>query len=264
MSTALKSRQAATITAAWTKINNKFKHAGIKPSTYIVDNEASQHLKNAFRDNKIKHQLVPPHAHRTNLAERAIQTFKQKFLIGLALVDPEFSLLQWDQFLEQTEMTLNMLRTARANTNLSAYTYLFGEFDFNTTSLAPPGTRVVAHSKPAVRDTWAPNGEDAWYVGPLMEHYRCVNFYFPQTKETRDVETVNFFPTNVPFPKVKIEDFLRQAASDIVTILQHPPSTTVPLLQAGNTIQNALLQLVIVLNRVDDLPNPILKSTPML
>ena len=54
-----------------------------------------------------------------------------------------------------------MLRSARANPNISAYIYLFGEFDFDTTLLAPPGTRVVSHMNPAVRGTWQPNGEDA-------------------------------------------------------------------------------------------------------
>ena len=123
-------------------------------------------MKNAFAVDNIKHQLVPPHAHRTNLAERAIQTFKQHFKTGLALVDPDFPLSQWDRLLPQAVMTLNMLRASRANPKLSAYSYIFGEFDFNATPLAPPGTRVVAHSKPAVRGTWAPNGEDAWYIGP--------------------------------------------------------------------------------------------------
>ena len=203
-------------------------------------------MRNAFRDDKIEHQLVPPHAHRTNFAERSIQTFKHHFKTGLALVDPDFPLSQWDRSLEQSEMTLNILRAARTNPKISAYTYLFGELDFNATPLAPPGTRVVARSKPSVRGTWDPNWEDAWYVGPSMEHYRCVNCYFPQTKATRDVDTVTFFPTNVPFPKIKIEDFLRQAASDIFTILQHPPSTTVPSPQAGNTTQNSLLQLATI------------------
>ena len=146
----------------------------------------------------------------------------------------------------------------------SAYTYLLGEFDFNTTPLAPPGTRVVSHSKPEIRGSWAPNGEDAWYIGPSMEHYRCVNCYFPNTKATRNVDTVTFSPTTVPFPKVNLEDFLRQAASDIVSLLQNPPSTTTPSLQAGDSIQNALLQLATILHRTDDLPSTIIqKSTEM-
>ena len=166
------------------------------------------HLKDALRKDKIVHQLVPPHAHRTNLAERAIQTFKNHFKSGLALLDSIFALGQWGRLLEQAQMTLNILRSARANPNISAYTYLFGEFNFNATPLAPPGTRVVSYMNPAVRVTLQPKGEDTWYEGPLMEYYRCVNCYFPDTCATRDVDTITFFPSTIPFPKVKIEDFL--------------------------------------------------------
>ena len=73
--------------------------------------------------------------------------------------------------MEQAIITLNMMRSSRINPRISAHTYLFGEFDYNATPLAPPGTKVVAHVKPSIRQSWAPNGEDAWYVGPTMEHY---------------------------------------------------------------------------------------------
>ena len=88
--------------------------------------------------------------------------------------------------------------------------------------------------------------------------------YFPNTKATRDVDTVTFFPTTVPFPKVNLEDFLRQAASDIVSLLQNPPSTTTPSLQAGDSIQNALLQLATILHRTDDLPPTIIQQSTAL
>ena len=140
-------------------------------------------LKAALLKDNISHQLVPPHAHRTNLAEHAIQTFKNHFKTGLALVDPELPLVQWDRQIDQAIITLNMLKASRAKPKMSAYTYL-GGVEFNATPLAPPGTRVVAHTKPAVRGTRVPNGEDAWYIGPSFSHYRCVHCYFPDTKTT--------------------------------------------------------------------------------
>ena len=96
----IKNREAATITNGWKEINKKFIYTGIKPNTCVVDNEASNLLKEALRKNNINHQLIPPHAHRTNLAERAIQTFKHHFKSGLALCDPDFPLSQWDRLLE--------------------------------------------------------------------------------------------------------------------------------------------------------------------
>ena len=173
------------------------------------------HLKDALRKDNIVHQLVPPHAHCTNLAERTIQTVKNHFKSGLALIDPNFPLVQWHRLLEQDQMALNILYSARVNPNILAYTYLFGEFDFNTTPLAPPGIRVVLHTNPAGWGTWQPNDDNAWYVDTSMEHYHCVNCYFPDTRATCDVDIITFFSSIIPIPKVKIEDFLRQAATYI-------------------------------------------------
>ena len=64
----------------------------------------------------------------------------------------------------------------------------------------------------------------------------------------------------IPFPSVNIDDYLRQAATDIITILTSPPSTTTPTLQAGDPVRNALLELATLLNRAKPLPK--LSSPP--
>ena len=46
-----------------------------------------------------KYQLVPPNAHRRNMTERAIRTFKAHFLAILAGVDPDFPKYMWDNLL---------------------------------------------------------------------------------------------------------------------------------------------------------------------
>ena len=55
-----------------------------------MDNECAKDLKDGFYKEKVKFQLVPPHSHRANMDERVIQTFKDHFKTGLALVDPDF------------------------------------------------------------------------------------------------------------------------------------------------------------------------------
>ena len=42
---------------------------------------------------------------------------------------------------------LNLLQNARASPKLSVHAYLFGNFDFNTTLMVPPGTKVVVYAK---------------------------------------------------------------------------------------------------------------------
>jgi hypothetical protein len=49
----------------------------------------------------MSYQLVPPHCHRTNAAERATRTFKENFKAELATVNPDFPAHLWDRLLPQ-------------------------------------------------------------------------------------------------------------------------------------------------------------------
>jgi hypothetical protein len=64
---------------------------GLKPLLQRLDNEASLALSNYLTKQGITYQLAPPHIHRRNNAEQAIQTFKN--------VDPNFPLKLWDKLL---------------------------------------------------------------------------------------------------------------------------------------------------------------------
>ena len=50
--TALKNRNATTITLAWETLNTCFQQAGTQPTMYILDNECSHDFKNAFMKTK--------------------------------------------------------------------------------------------------------------------------------------------------------------------------------------------------------------------
>ena len=155
----VKNRKGPTLIQAWEHLHHTFGKAGVAPDVWILDNEISYDLKTAFDINNTKFQLVPPHSHRRNAAERAIQTWKNHFKAGLASAHPNFPLSEWDRLIPQSNITLNLLRTARANPALSAYAYIYGQFDFSATPLAPPGTKVVVHIDSKVRDTWELNGD---------------------------------------------------------------------------------------------------------
>ena len=51
-------------------------------------------LNETMQKQKMLHQLVPPHNHRANLAEHAIQIFKAHFKTILVTCDPDFPLAQ--------------------------------------------------------------------------------------------------------------------------------------------------------------------------
>ena len=144
-----------------------------------------------------------------------------------------------------------MLCTSRLNQNLSAHAFIFGQFDFQSTPLAPPGTKVFSHTKPYVRKSWDTNGEVGWYVNAAPNHYRCVTCYFPRTRQERITDTVTFIPHAIAFPSVNVIDFLRQTATDIVSILKAPPNNIIPNLEAGDQTYNALLEIASVLNKTE-------------
>ena len=256
----LRDRTAGEINRAWTVLFTKLSTGGSTPELWILDNEMSTELQIKMTKYNINFQLVPPHNHRRNSAERAIQTFKNHFLAILASCDPDFPLSEWDRLLDQAEVTLNLLRNSRMNPKLSSYAYLFGNFDFNATPFGPPGTKVQVHVKTQTRNSWAYHSEPGWYVGRSPLHYRCYECYIPKTHKTRNADTVHFFPTILPYPSVKLDDFLRQATSDIISILQKPPTT--PVLECGDERTNAIVKLATLINKSVSLPVPSASPTP--
>ena len=99
---------------------------------------------------------------------------------------------EWDRLILQANITLNLLRSSRINPNLLEYTYIFGIFNFNKTPLAPPGTKVVIHKKSKQRGLWAYHGVTGWYIGPSLDHYRCVKYHVLTPRADIDVDTVIF------------------------------------------------------------------------
>ena len=107
------------------------KDRGLKPLINIMDNEASKELKRYITlDEEMKYELVPPHIHRRNSAERAIATFKYHLISGFHTAYPDFPMHLWCRLAKQAEMTLNMLRKSRLNPKISAYCQLEGTFNF--------------------------------------------------------------------------------------------------------------------------------------
>jgi hypothetical protein len=145
-------------------------------------------------------------------------------------------------FMGQAVMTLYMLRTSRINPKLSAATHIFGQHAFNRAPLAPPGTRNIPHETPGKRKMWAPHGQDGWYIGPALEHYRCYTVYITKTRSRRVVETVEFFPHQfkVPFPSSR--ELATQAAADLTHALLNPQPAG-PFCQVGDEQSVALRRL---------------------
>jgi hypothetical protein len=72
----MKCKSGAEWVGAFGIVFDEMTSKGFKPKLHNMDNEVSVALKNYFTKKENSYQLLPPHFHRANAAERAIRTFK--------------------------------------------------------------------------------------------------------------------------------------------------------------------------------------------
>ena len=138
------------------------------------------------------------------------------------------------------------------NPHLSAYAQAWGGYDYNSTPLAPPGTKLLLHLKPSVRESWAPHAVRGWYLGPAMDHYRCYRVWNVKTCAERIVDTVVWFPSKVKMPVTSPQAEIVAAAQNLVKVLLMPltsslistldDNTRIPLIQLATIFQNSVLE----------------------
>ena len=215
----MKSKSGEEIVKAYTLVFNQLKSAGLKPLLHRLDNECSTSLREYMSDNDVQVQLVPPGMHRANSAERAIRTFKNHLTAGLCSTDPSFPVNLWEKIIPQAVISLNLLRASRINPKLSAYAQIFGQFSYNATPIGPPGTHVLVHVKPDIRDSWAPHATDGWYIGPAMHHRRCYRTIIWETKGERISDTVTWLPKLVALPQLSPTETIISCTKQIVEAL---------------------------------------------
>eukprot|EP00804_Cyclotella_cryptica_P009391 CCRYP_018074-RA/>CCRYP_018074-RA protein AED:0.17 eAED:0.15 QI:0/0/0/0.75/0/0/4/0/1210 len=68
----------------------RMKACGIQPTRQVLDNEISAAYKLAITASGMTYQLVPPDDHRRNIAEKAIQTWKDHFIAVISGTDAKF------------------------------------------------------------------------------------------------------------------------------------------------------------------------------
>jgi hypothetical protein len=231
---AIPNRQAKTLVNAWEELHAQISQHGHPTKHFVLDNEISAEFRTALTKYSKTFELTPANIHRRNAAERAIRTYKNHLLAGLATCDPDFPINEWDRLIPQSVLTLNLLRNSRVNPKLSSYAYLFGNFDFNQTPLAPLGTKAVVHKKASVRDSWAYHGVEGWTIGPSTEHYRCIKCFMPETRAEIDPDTIKLIQCKIPIPTFTDKEVIAQAILDIVHLLQKPSNHNIPAFMKGD------------------------------
>jgi hypothetical protein len=191
-----------------------------KAKVLCLDNEVSKTLIRYIEETaNLDYQLVSPHNHRANPAERAIQTYKAHFISILSGVHPDFPDNCWDLLIPHTNLTLNIHRQSKLQPKLSAHTLIHGNFNFDKTPLAPPGCQVIIHDRTGHRLTWANRGTLGYYIGPALKHYRNYTCYDSITKANRVSDTIEFFPHNLALPETSGDEKLGIALENLTHCL---------------------------------------------
>eukprot|EP00957_Ditylum_brightwellii_P095179 7248889-Ditylum_brightwellii.AAC.1 len=71
----------------------------------------------------------------TNTAEKAIQTWKNHFMAGLASLPADFPIIHWCRLITQANLTLNILQPCRQNPALTAQEAMHGTFHIKATGM---------------------------------------------------------------------------------------------------------------------------------
>ena len=108
--------------------------------------------------------------------------------------------------------------------------------------LAPPGTKIIIHNKPAIRGSWATHGYEGWYIGPASNHYRCHTVYANHTAHKQVADTVEFFPHYGKMPYRSSTENATIIARELMHALQNPTPAS-PFSNIGDKQMEALHQL---------------------
>eukprot|EP00804_Cyclotella_cryptica_P008878 CCRYP_013090-RA/>CCRYP_013090-RA protein AED:0.15 eAED:0.14 QI:0/0/0/1/1/1/3/0/882 len=138
----------------------RMKACGIQPTRQVLDNEISAAYKLAITASGMTYQLVPPDDdHRRNIAEKAIQTWKDHFIAVISGTDAKFPLHLWCQLLPQMERQLCLLWQSNAYPHISSHTHLYSHHDYNAHPFVPLGMEALQifcptlHQKVCHRDS---------------------------------------------------------------------------------------------------------------
>ena len=175
-----------------------------------------------FEDSDIQFQLVPPHMHSRNDAERDVRKFKNHFISTLCTLDPLLPFYLWDRLLPQVTIKLNMLRLYRLKPELSAYEQVHVIHNFEKTPLAKLVCKVKIHERPHKRLTYATHYVDEWYLGTEVHHYIWYTCYKMDTGGDTTPDTIAFFPEFMKITNYSSRDMAIHSAVDMSKDLQTP------------------------------------------
>ena len=207
-----------------------------------MDNETSKDVEDFIASQNKQQQYNPPEFHRTNPAERALQTYKSCVKSTMASLPPTFTIAYLCKLLPQIYFSVYILRKCRQNPLLSAWASMEGEFHFDATPITPQGTEMLIQKKPNQRRTFGFNAKKAWYIAPCFQHYRTFKGIMASNGAERILDTVQFKHHAIETPQLTPANRILEAARQLDSaIKQQPKKSPMDELVAIELLRNVLL-----------------------
>ena len=146
--------------------------------------------------------------HRRNLAEKAIQTWKDHFVSVFSGTADSSPLHLWCQI-------ITLLRQSYVVTKILVYAYLYGGYNYSTMPFVPIGMEMLIHKKPRWRKTFVKHCVKAYGLSTSPENYRCWDLWVREICATRVLGTVFHKHKSITNPTIMPEDAVMVAANNL-------------------------------------------------
>jgi hypothetical protein len=110
---------------------------------------------------------------------------------------------------------------------------VYGKFDCNKTPLVPLGTKKLVYA------SWAPHRTNAYYIGPALKYYWCLQFYMPGTRQYWVANTWQLYSMHCTTPTLSPADVTILQAMGTLTAL----GGTVPTSTSASIAHTQAIQL---------------------
>jgi hypothetical protein len=137
LSEALKNNSEGKLILARRRALAQMARRGIDPQHQILNNQALFAYKTKTELTKMTYKLVSPNNHCSNLAKKAIQTFKDHMVSVLSRCSPTMRMHLWCQLLPQIEHQSLLLCQLKANPSILAYAHVYSHHDCNHHPVSP-------------------------------------------------------------------------------------------------------------------------------
>ena len=130
------------------------KQRGIISKHQVLENGISEAYKAEIELTSMTYQLVLPDDHRRNMAEKAIQTWKNHFVSVMSAAAATFPRHLWSQEIPQADRQVILLRQSNIHPTISTYAQVYGQQNYSAYPFLPIGIENLFHDKPHLQKTF--------------------------------------------------------------------------------------------------------------